>query len=128
MSFLSRGRYAAKEMVGIEGVMLQALGWRTCRANKANFVGAALEALLPGGPIAAATAILTTTIPVILLMEDICGCRIKNTSRQYQGGCNERVKKFVQNYEREIHEELCARNEYRGSNVINDRKSVKTVH
>ena len=35
-------------MVGIEGVMLQALGWRTCRANKANFVGAALEALLPG--------------------------------------------------------------------------------
>jgi hypothetical protein len=49
VSYLSRGRYTAGEVMRMELVMLHALEWRVCRADKVDFANAYLDVMLPGG-------------------------------------------------------------------------------
>ena len=47
VSYLSRGRYAADEVVAMEAVLLAALEWRVCRADKADYADALLRVAFP---------------------------------------------------------------------------------
>ena len=47
VSYLSRGRYTAKEVVKMESIMLHALEWKVCSADKVDFVNAYLDVVLP---------------------------------------------------------------------------------
>lgn len=47
VSYLSRGRYTSDEVIQMEIIMLQALEWRVCVADKVDYVEAYLNVLLP---------------------------------------------------------------------------------
>ena len=47
VSYLSRGRYTSDEVIQMELIMLQALEWRVCVADKVDYVEAYLNVLLP---------------------------------------------------------------------------------
>ncbi|KAL3807817.1 hypothetical protein ACHAXA_009046 [Cyclostephanos tholiformis] len=47
VSYLSRGRYTPGEVMRMELIMLQALDWRVCRADKVDYVNAYLNVMLP---------------------------------------------------------------------------------
>ena len=47
VSYLSRGRYNPVEVMRMELVMLHALDWRVCRADKVDYVNAYLDVLMP---------------------------------------------------------------------------------
>ena len=49
VSYLSRGRYTSSEVVGMESIMLAALEWRACAADKADYVDALLDVCFPNG-------------------------------------------------------------------------------
>ncbi|KAL7550187.1 hypothetical protein ACHAWF_013427 [Thalassiosira exigua] len=49
VSYLSRGRYGAEEVVRMEGVMLAALEWKACQADRADFIEAVADVLVPEG-------------------------------------------------------------------------------
>jgi hypothetical protein len=46
-SYLSRGRYTPGEVMRMELVMLRALDWRACRADKVDYVNAYLDVMMP---------------------------------------------------------------------------------
>lgn len=46
-SYLSRGRYTAQEVVKMESIMLHALEWKVCSADKVDFVNAYLDVVWP---------------------------------------------------------------------------------
>ncbi len=47
VSYLSRGRYTAQEVVKMESIMLHALEWKVCSADKVDFVNAYLDVVVP---------------------------------------------------------------------------------
>jgi len=47
VSYLSRGRYTSDEVIKMEIVMLQALEWKVCVADKIDYVESYLDVLLP---------------------------------------------------------------------------------
>jgi hypothetical protein len=47
VSYLSRGRYTSDEVMKMEIIILQALEWRVCVADKVDYVDAYLDVLLP---------------------------------------------------------------------------------
>ncbi|KAL9187180.1 hypothetical protein ACHAXT_010900 [Thalassiosira profunda] len=47
VSYLSRGRYTSSEVVKMEVVMLAALEWKACTADKVDYIDAFLDVLLP---------------------------------------------------------------------------------
>jgi len=48
VSYLSRGRYTSDEVIQMEIVMLQALEWKVCVADKIDYVESYLDVMLPG--------------------------------------------------------------------------------
>ena len=47
VSYLSRGRYTSEEVIKMEIVMLQALEWKVCVADKIDYVTSFLDVMLP---------------------------------------------------------------------------------
>lgn len=61
VSYLSRGRYGAEEVVRMEVIMLKALEWRVCRPDKVDYVSAFLGAALPPPAAAASSSSCATS-------------------------------------------------------------------
>jgi len=51
VSYLSRGRYTAQEVVKMESIMLHALEWKVCSAYKVDYINAYLDVVLSKGDI-----------------------------------------------------------------------------
>jgi len=70
VSYLSRGRYTAQEVVKMESIMLQALEWKVCSAYKVDYVNAYLDVVLSKGD-------MNTTHHLLSSFKDLANVQIQ---------------------------------------------------